>query len=168
MNRKKILSVLLFFVFYPCICFSLGTPITGSTATVSLNKNQAGEINASITTLNISSEYPYDRSSMWGGDEESQAFPKKIIHSISVVKNKQKIFVPLSAYADLGDPNYAELKSLTTKKFQLIISGGDAAGSYKATMEFENNEILKRKVVSGEFPNDAWEETQYKFNHLNN
>lgn len=105
---------------------------------------------------------------MWGGDEENLSLPKKIIHSVTVVKNKQKIFIPLSAYSDLGDPNYIELKPLSGKKFQLIITGSDAAGSYKATLEFENNEIWKRRIVSGEFPDDVWEETKYKFNHLNN
>lgn len=165
MNKKTLLIALLFFVLYPCLSFSVGIPITSSITTI---KSQANDVNISVITVKMPSEYPYDKTSMWGGDEENLSLPKKIIHSVTVFKNKQKIFIPLSAYSDLGDPNYIELKSLSGKKFQLIITGSDAAGSYKAILEFENNEIWKRKVVSGEFPDDAWEETKYKFNHLNN
>lgn len=165
MNIKIPLIALFLFILYPCISFSMSIPITSP---VTKTKSQPDGINVSVETVKMPSGYPYDKTSMWGGEEENLSFPKKIIRAITIVKNKEKIFVPLSAYADLGDPNSIELKLLTAKKFQLIITGSDAAGSYKAILEFRKNEILKRKVISSEFPDDAWEETKYKFNHLNN
>ena len=84
------------------------------------------------------------------------------------MRNGKKILIPLSAYADLGNPTEVYLKKLPSHGFRLILQGGDAAGSYRAILDFKEDEIFHRKVVSGEFPKEVWEETVFSFNHLNN
>jgi hypothetical protein len=98
----------------------------------------------------------------WGADEVTR--PKEIIKYIRVSSGAEKAHVPLSAYADLGDPRLASL-SATGRGFSIKIKGGDAAGAYEVTLEFEDNTIVRRHVASGEFPDQAWEETVYTFNN---
>lgn len=168
MNKKSFLITVLIFILYPCISFSLDADAIGYVTKISINVDTSDAVNVSVMVTETPKEYLHDKASMWGGDEGNLSLPKKIIRSIDIIKNKQKIFIPFSAYADLGDPEHVALESLSARRFRLIITGSDAGGSYRATLEFKNNEIFSRKVVSGEFPQDAWEETRYKFNHLNN
>lgn len=110
--------------------------------------------------------YVYQTAFMWGGDEFEP--PRRIIRTIILTRNSQNLYVPLSAYADLGDPTHITLDRFHKHGFRLTIIGGDAAGSYRAYLNFKGDEIISKKVVSGEFPNEAWEETNYSFNNLNN
>lgn len=168
MKRKYLLITMLFFLLYPCVGFCLNTGIVDSSMQASVITEKTGEVDVSIFVTKIPREYPYSKTVLWGGCEENASLPRKTINAIVVMKNKQQIFIPFSAYADLGDPGSIELKKVSAQEFQLTIIGGDAGSSYKATLVFKDNEIFSRKVVSGEFPEDAWEETRYKFNHLNN
>jgi len=59
-------------------------------------------VNVSVETIAPPHGYAYSKAYMWGGDETSP--PRRIIKAITVLRNGQMIFVPLSAYADLGDP----------------------------------------------------------------
>ena len=135
-------------------------------AKASIDLGQSELVHVSIKLTAMPNDYVYRQLYMWGGDETSP--PKKIIKSISILRNGQSLFIPLSAYADLGDPREISLGKLTLREFTLIISGGDAAGSYSATLTFKNNELAKRNVKSSEFPQEVWEETTFSFNHLNN
>lgn len=119
-------------------------------------------IKSDIQTIKVNSEYPYARAFSWGGDE--RVAPKTIIKAIDVLIGDEHIGVPLSAYSDLGDPRQALLE-VTRHGFKLIIIGGDAAVSYKAVLTFDNDNIQRRKVTSGEFPDEVWEETTYSFIH---
>jgi hypothetical protein len=75
------------------------------------------------------------------------------------------IFVPLSAFADLGNPRKVRIESRKEKgRFAVILTGGDAATSYSATLEFRDNLLSERLVRHGEFPDQSWEKTLYKFN----
>lgn len=123
-------------------------------------------VNVSIETITTPNGYVYSKAYMWGGDETSP--PKRIIKAITVSRNGQIFFIPLSVYADLGNPIKISLEKLPAHGFRLNISGGDAAGSYNAMLDFKKDEISRRKVVSGEFPKEVWEETTFSFNHLNN
>ena len=102
---------------------------------------------------------------VWGSDREC---PRKVIAALTVKIDKKAIFVPVSAYADL-----ANLRSIAVKPtrdgFEVDIGGGDAATSYSATLHFKRDltpepaALSTRTVRSGEFPDDAWEETRYHF-----
>lgn len=120
----------------------------------------------SVETVQRPHGYVYANAYMWGGDETTP--PKRIIKSITILRNGQTLFVPLSAYADLGSPRKILLQKLPDSGFRLIINGGDAGGSYSAMLDFNRNEISRRKVVSGEFPQEVGEETTFSFNHLDN
>jgi hypothetical protein len=117
-------------------------------------------VNIKITKVPIPKNYPYLETFMWGGDELEM--PRSVISKVIVNIGKKRVYIPLSAYSDLGDPR--KIKFLKTKDgFMLIISGSDAGGSYKATLRFDRHYIKTREVVSSEFPGQVWEETKYSF-----
>jgi hypothetical protein len=82
---------------------------------------------------------------------------------LDVYLGVNRVFVPISAYSDLGNPRSSTIET-ADKGFQIVVRGGDAATSYKATLVFEGGLLRSRKVVNGEFPDEAWEETIYSFN----
>ena len=166
MNKYCLLVTLSLIAFCPTTSFSSEADIGGHVTEVSINAGTPDAVSVSVTTVGTPKNYVYEKAFMWGGDEGIS--PKRIIETINVVKNKQRFFIPLSAYADLGNPMHISLEALSAHRFRLVIVGGDAAGAYKASLEFKNYEISRRKVVSGEFPKEVWEETRFSFNHLNN
>lgn len=103
---------------------------------------------------------------MWGADQEC---PHQAITSLRVEWGRQKLFLPVSAYADLAGARWIEVNP-DKQGFSIRIAGGDAATSYRAVLEFggdptrETGALRRREVRSGEFPDDAWEETRYSFN----
>lgn len=101
----------------------------------------------------------------WGGEDATA--PPTLIASIVVRSGTDKLFVPLSAYSDLGDPRRISLKP-TAAGFELAIAGGDAGVAYNAVLVFEKGWLTRRRVAHGEFPDEAWEETQYAYNTLDN
>src|SRR6185369_545721 len=122
-------------------------------------------VKVEVQTKNVSSQYPYKNAFMWGGDMQGEGkvlMPKTVITTINVQIGKQKNFVPLSAYCDLGDPHQATLEK-AEHGFKLIIIGGETASLYKAELVFNNEYIQRRKVTNSEFPDEVWEETIYSF-----
>lgn len=120
-----------------------------------------------VTTTKVGPAFPFRDGFMWGGDGPER--PRCVIDLITIRAGASPVFVPLSAYADLGDPG--DLKVLPAPGrfgFALMIRGGDAAGAYEATLTFRDNEIRRRRVTSGEFPQQVWQDTRYSWNHLNN
>lgn len=101
----------------------------------------------------------------WGGEDIEP--PQTVVSQLFVVVDGHDVFVPLSAFADLGSPRTVEVK-VTGRGFDLIIAGGDASASYRALLTFEARELTRRRVQHGEFPKEAWEETRYRFNRLSN
>lgn len=101
----------------------------------------------------------------WGGEDVEP--PKALVSQLTVVVDGWDVFVPLSAFADLGNPRTVEVK-VTRLGFHLVILGGDASASYRVLLAFEGRKLASRKVQHGEFPNEAWEETRYKFNQMSN
>lgn len=166
MKKNCLLVALLIIAFCPGICFSTEADIVGDVTEVSINAGTSDSVIVSVMTVKTPKNYVYERAFMWGGSEMTS--PKRIIETINVVKNKQRFFIPLSTYVDLGNPRHVSLDALPAHRFRLVIVGGDAASSYIATLDFKSDEISHRKVVSGEFPKEVWEETDYSFNHLNN
>lgn len=96
----------------------------------------------------------------WGGDEAAPA--RTLVVSLSVSKAGEKLFVPLSAYGDLGEPQLLSLKQTPTG-FDLIILGGDTGTAYDAVLSFEKGWLTRRRVSHHEFPDTAWEETKYSY-----
>lgn len=117
-------------------------------------------IKVKVQKINRPSGYPYKDALMWGSDLPS--LPPTVITKMEVQIGKDKTFIPLSAYSDLGDPGHVLLEK-ADRGFKLVITGGDAAGSYKAVLVFDRENIKRRKVMHGEFPDEVWQETVYSF-----
>lgn len=68
----------------------------------------------------------------WGAENEC---PRQIIKKLIVFVANEKLFIPRSAFADLGNPErYTVITN--SKGFDLYIYGGDAATSYIAKLRF--------------------------------
>ena len=95
----------------------------------------------------------------WGAENEC---PKLALISLEVTVGDGSLFVPRSAFADLGTPHSAVLRKHGAE-YELTIKGGDAATSYQAQIRFSRSQIRSRTVSSGEFPDSARERTTFSF-----
>jgi hypothetical protein len=87
-------------------------------------------------------------------------FPCVLTGWISILVNENEIFIPRSAYSDLGDITSAEV-SPNGNLFVLTIKGGDASESYIARLVFDKERVLERRLYSGEDPQHATEVSRY-------
>ena len=101
----------------------------------------------------------------WLGWGEERKCPDTSIGSLEVSYETDYIYIPLSAFVDLGNPKEIEIHNIQNKisDFNIQIIGGDASTSYKAVLKFSNNALIARSVHHGEFSDDVWEETSYHF-----
>jgi hypothetical protein len=149
---------------------SLSTMLFAGTTTVPATPSRveicaaANDICATLTTEAFNKTL-VKKGYRWGGEDMEP--PQTVFSQLVVVVGGHDVFVPLSAFADLGSPRTVEVK-VTRRGFDLIIGGGDASASYRALLAFEGRELTRRRVQHGEFPKEAWEETRYRFNRLSN
>lgn len=108
----------------------------------------------------VNDSYPYKHGMLWGGDD--MELPQAILTSIDVQVGKKQIFVPLSAFSDLGEVKSASLE-IISKGFNLRLHGGNTAASYDATLTFKRGHLRNKKVTLREFPEQRWENTIYSF-----
>lgn len=111
-------------------------------------------------TVDVGAPYGAECES-WGWGAEKRC-PQTAIRSISLTVNGEPVFIRSSSFSDLGSPKKLSLTE-DKNKYYLTVRGGDAAGSYAAVLRFSRTGLEYRKVVSGEFPDDAWEETFYGY-----
>lgn len=113
-----------------------------------------------ITQARIAGSYPYKDALLWGGDVGE--LPKTVITAIRIDYGGEAVFVPVSAFGDLGDVQRA---SLTPERrgFALRLHGGNTAASYDATLRFDYSYITSRTVRLREFPDQSWEKTTFSF-----
>ena len=131
----------------------------GSTE-LSFKDMTGGLIRVTITQSQLDSSYPYRGPLLWGGD--TQALPQRVVSSIKIQKDNKGMFVPLSAYADLGDAMSVSFDSIKDG-FRVSLHGGNTATSYDATLFFERGFLRRREVRLRELPDDRWEKTTYAF-----
>jgi hypothetical protein len=144
---------------------SQGADFSQGVLKISDNMNEGTPVQIEVNTGDTRSQYPYRDAFMWGGDmrsEEEVVLPRNVITSMNIRIGNKKCIVPFSAYSDLGNPRQISFEN-TSLGFQLIIIGGDAGSSYKAVLVFNREDIERRKVAHGEFPDEVWEETLYSF-----
>ncbi len=128
---------------------------------------ELGQVSVKVFVKSLPKSQPCDAASSWRWGAEN-ACPRTIIGSVTIKAFGKSLFVPLSAFADLGNPRTVKIESRKEKEsFVVILAGGDAATSYSAMLEFRNNLLSERVVRHGEFPDEAWEKTIYKFNMSN-
>lgn len=120
-------------------------------------------VKANVYSERYSSQLPLKYQFGWGTDQSGKIPPKYIVSLVEMIWGNESVWVPLSVYSDLTEPEKIELQ-VDHNNIILIIYGSDAGGAYQAELVFENAEIKYRKVSSGEFPDQAWEKTEYHFN----
>jgi hypothetical protein len=108
----------------------------------------------------IADNFSYKDALLWGGDVGE--IPKTVMSLINVHINNENVFVPFSAYGDLGDLRLVSVES-TAEGFNLQLHGGYTATSYDAILKFSRTYILSRTVTLREFPRQRLERTIYRF-----
>lgn len=95
----------------------------------------------------------------WGADGKN---PVKSVSGMNLHFKGKEIYVPISAFIDLGEP---EILEITRSNNNLIVKiyGGQSSASYKAVLIFDSKHIKQRTVCSAEFPNESCEKTKYLF-----
>jgi hypothetical protein len=104
--------------------------------------------------------FPYKSALLWGGDVGEPV--QFVLSSIQISQNERAVFVPLSAYSDLGDVKFASLEP-TNEGFVLHLHGGNTATSYDVAFIFSHGYLRTRTVRLRELPNERWEKTRYSF-----
>jgi len=103
---------------------------------------------------------PYKGALLWGGDID--VIPTYVLSSVAVHERDESIFVPMSAYGDLGDVKFGSVEA-TKGGFVIKLHGGGTATGYDATLTFHRGYLVSRAVRSREFPNERNEVTTYAF-----
>jgi hypothetical protein len=117
-------------------------------------------VRVTVEQTKLETSYPYKGALLWGGDVGS--LPQTILSAIEINADKKTIFIPLSAYSDLGDVKAASFAT-TPQGFVLNFHGGHTAASYDATLTFSMDYLVSRIVALREFPDERRERTTYKF-----
>ena len=125
---------------------------------------KSGQISVNATKSTFSESFECKAASSWRWGAENKC-PGSYISSMVVNIDNNPVFIPLSAFADLGNPREIRMETYTEKRFAIILIGGDAATSYTAKLDFSNGVLIERMVSNNEFPDNAWEKTRYKFNY---
>jgi hypothetical protein len=117
-------------------------------------------VRVAIGQVSLGANYPYRDALLWGGDVGEP--PQTVLNTLQVKENNEVIFVPLSAYSDLGNVKTGSLDA-TKEGFTLSLHGGDTAASYDVTLSFEHGYLKNRTVSLREFPVERREKTSYSF-----
>lgn len=117
-------------------------------------------VRVALWLTKIGNTFPYKDALLWGGDVD--VLPQQVVSAVEVSDGDQMIFVPLSAYGDLGDVKLASLDP-TARGFTLNLHGGATATSYDAKLSFEGGFLVSRSVAAREFPQQVREQTNYSF-----
>lgn len=108
----------------------------------------------------VADDFMYSTPLWWGAELSP---PRTFIKQLTVRVGENESLVRFSAYSDLVNINSVVLAA-DDKGFNMAIDGGETATHYKAVIYFDNEGfLLRRKVYSPSFPDEAWEETMYSF-----
>jgi len=122
-------------------------------------------LDVSVKTIRLPVDYPYRYSMMWGVEQTGEGvygLPETIVQSMDVRVNDEDIYIPLSAYGDLGNAREVTVER-TINGFNVIITGGEGDLSYRAVLKFDFVNILRRVIKRGEYPFADRQETVYSF-----
>jgi hypothetical protein len=97
----------------------------------------------------------------YGASELPNSRPKWVVYKLEVRYRNRVVPIGRGAYADLSEVNQILFFKNRRGEIVLKIEGGDAADSYNAFLVFREGALIRRRVESGEFPRNFYEETQY-------
>jgi hypothetical protein len=142
------------------ICTGALAAATGSWLPAGKTVVQAKAFGADITVrLEVGAPPASCAGWRWGAEGEC---PRAAVTGIEVAVGAEPLFVPRSAYADLGAPSNLEVRP-GPASFDVVVHGGDAATAYAATLTFSRSTLQSRRVYNKSFRDSAWEETRYSF-----
>lgn len=161
-NKVNSIATLIFIIglFFSEVSFGANAKFSKGQAIIENRLSDGTVIKVVVHTVKYPSNFPYKGIRRWWGADSGK--PQFLIEKFEVKINEENIFIPLSVYMDLANPNEMFL-DVKNQEAQLVIIGGDAGGSYRTTIIFEKGDVKKRKVSHGEFP-EVGEETVYTFN----
>lgn len=125
-----------------------------------LDRVAGRSLNVVISQSRIRESYPYKEALLWGGDVGE--LPRTVMTGIRIDYGKEAVFVPVSAFGDLGDVQRASLAP-EGRGFVLRLHGGNTAAAYDATLRFDRGFITSRTVRLREFPDQRWDKTTFAF-----
>lgn len=118
------------------------------------------KVRVTLWVTKLTNTFPYKNALFWGGDVG--VLPKNFLSEIQVRSHSQTIFVPFSAYSDLGAVHRAFLRR-TADGFALYLYGGETGTAYSAELIFAGGFMQSRTVFLNEFPQETREVTKYSF-----
>ena len=162
MNKKNapVLIIIMTVVLCSCSSYAQDKPRANN---IELNKT-LDRIRVCVTKSTYPDSLECKSASSWRWGAENKC-PNFYISEMLVSNDDENILIPLSAFADLGNPKAVKIESHSKNVFSVVVIGGDAATSYTARLKFNKNVLIERVVRHGEFSDEAREKTQYKFNH---
>ena len=86
--------------------------------------------------------------------------PCVLIDFVEISISEKEVFVPNSAFMDLGDIARADW-STSKEGIILTITGGDASESYIAVYKIQNMRIVERRLFAGEDTSQPLQITKY-------
>jgi len=155
----KMLWIVLVLCCQFCSAQSRGSKITPS-----------GETKVSAVLGKIKAEATFRTSTVQisGTEEKNRRFaqctysriPCSLTEQVRVLIDGNEVFIPSSAYADLGDITTAEFAA-SDNQVTLTIRGGDASESYVAKLLFGKDRLAERRFYSGEDEEHPLQMTHY-------
>ena len=135
----------------------------------SANGRETNELRASasdwqtvIGVMSGDTECATKKSWRWGSEGKC---PLSYVGYMEVSRGEVSVFVPMSAFSDLGTPRSVSIRKRGRASAEIVVNGGDAALSYQATFVIRAERLVERRVRSGEFPASAWERTTYSYTY---
>jgi hypothetical protein len=126
------------------------------TSTLKMNDGKTFSVEAKIFDLNLCAKVLH--GDFWGATDIQ---PKTFIGQMSMRMGTDDIEVPLSAFADLGDPS--EISSKMDKAGILVELQGSGVSKWIADIWIRDGAIVRRRVWNADFPNDAFQTTEYHY-----
>ena len=150
------------------ICFfALFCPKVNGGSVSAINPDGATTITATVGKTRLDVVFHTSSVNVSQGDKIPRfaqctysKIPCVLTRQVKLLVNGEDLFLPRSAYADLGDIQSAQIL-LQGEKFELIVKGGDASEAYIAHILFDRRRVLGRRLFSAGDTSHALESIQY-------
>jgi hypothetical protein len=160
LKPMKILYLLLFFAFFEAqaeMCSSGSEHPCAVKIESSLPLGRPYKLEIMENALVAETSSNNEATGYWGANG---AYPVTHIKKLSLTVNNKEFWIPVKAYADLGNITTAEVKE-NQHAIVLIVKGGLASDAYYATFVFIDGKMRKRTVRSETMPDQLWEKTTF-------
>jgi len=135
-------------------------PADGQTVVEGVRAKQSAR--AMVTTMVMSgAKGSPDVAALVERECAAQGRPCSLVTGLEITVNGRPLAVPRSSFRGLGNVRTAKLVP-KGESFHLVLRGGDGAEGFVATIVFDRDRVLKRRLASSLAPEDALEETTYR------